>query len=287
MLCARHVGYVLHGALPAAATEPNTPNTSMSLRPEPGFLDSLDAMERSWQQLRFIGDLVPAPQAPPSAMLEEWLEPYREWNVPQPYLDFMARYSGGSTNVPSVRLGLRPLSAVVRFRQRFGAAEKDLFKVRQIPLSGGHMEGTLRLVFPDEDVSRGSREGTGPPRVAFMDYADKVEYQADSFAMFLWHSVFLHAALRRPTYFESTVLHGFSSDELEEYNLEVGQALEKGGFEVFAYDSRVLCGQRGNTLFATTPRPTGLDLWVAREDDYHSMMEDRADIVAVMEATRQ
>gem|GEM_PF-5768824 len=47
----------------------------MTITPEPDFLDSFDAMERSFRALPNSDDVVPAPAAPDPTVLDPWLRP--------------------------------------------------------------------------------------------------------------------------------------------------------------------------------------------------------------------
>lgn len=247
------------------------------IQPEPGFLGSFDALERSFRGLRFIDDLVPAAQAPTTATVDEWLQRYQGWDVPQMYLDYLARYGGGAQSIPPKGIGLRPLATMLRYRRkRDGLGES--FATRQIPLSHANIDGILRLVYTEDD---------SPPRVALMSADDDIVFQADSFGHYLWHSLFLLSALHKPTHAEFTAFAGVAPSDVEAFNLALADALVGAGFEVLSSDRRILCGQRGAARFATSVRGPNVGLWVAREDDYDAMMEDHADIVKTMEATRR
>lgn len=52
------------------------------------------------------------PVPPDPEMFEEWMLPYRSWNLSEVYLDFIARYGGVAKDVPSVGVGTEPIQVL-------------------------------------------------------------------------------------------------------------------------------------------------------------------------------
>src|SRR5690606_29399313 len=114
-------------------------------RPEPDFLRSFAALERSIRALPDQRALLPVPQPPDPVLLDAWLEPYRDWELPQIYLDYLAHYGGVSVTVPAIGIGIRPLRYLLEYRRD----RAPVLPMRVIPLSAGNIDGTLHLEFSD------------------------------------------------------------------------------------------------------------------------------------------
>ncbi len=247
----------------------------MAIIVEPDFLCSFDAMQRSLRALPNIDVVLPHPRAPDPAVVDAWLRRYRTWALPDLYVPFVENYGGVAESIPNVGVGIRPLDKLLEYRAK-RESSGEAFATRQIPLSHANVEGVLRLVFLGDQV-----------RVAFMNADDDIHFEADSFAVYLWTTVYASATIYEASHHEYATVDGIGADDLEDYMLRIATALGSAGANIITSDRRILTGQLDETRFCATVRgPTRVGMSTGCDRHYHAMMQNRADLITVMEATR-
>jgi hypothetical protein len=244
----------------------------MPIRPEPGFLESFDALESNIRALPQLEPLLPEPAPPDPEVLEEWLAPHRGWDLPQVYLDYLARYGGATTNVPPNIIGLRPLVTLLGARQRQLARGSD-YRTRRIVLTPGNgIDGTYCLVFSDEWIE---------PRVATMFDDDIIEFVADSFAMHLWSWCFLFGAVYECR-FRETLYVPVATEDLDRFHRSLASELERIGFALLGADSRTICAQRGGTIVCTFMRGPKVGLAMGNRGSIRAVTEAKVDLEGLL-----
>jgi hypothetical protein len=246
------------------------------IRPEPDFLRSFDALERSIRTLPRQETILPPPVPPDPHLLDAWLSPYRTWKLPAVYLDYLAHYGGVTTNVPPVGIGIKPLAALLDYRRKREAIG-EVFETRFILLSFANIDGNLCLVFSRDDAE---------PRVALMNGDDDILYEADSFAMYLWSSCFFLGAIHEARFQEYISFTDVPPQEIEPFNLRLAAELERAGFELLGADTRTICCQRGETCVRTGMRGPNIGVSLGNRGSLHAVTEARADLLALLERNR-
>lgn len=115
------------------------------IQPEPDFLRSFAALERSIRALPARESPLPAPEPPDAEVLEAWLEPYRSWNLPQVYLDYVARYGGVCNRESPLKVVERSLAQLLASRTRRAALGR-IFRTRYVLLCPDSTDGDLCLI---------------------------------------------------------------------------------------------------------------------------------------------
>lgn len=263
--------------MPACApSQPGTRVAQTMIQPRPDFLESFDALEQSIHALPRQRTLWPTPIAPDPQTLEAWLTPYQHWRLPAVYLDYARRYGGVACNVPPRGVGLRPISRLLKYRRKREAVGQ-VFRTRIVPISPANIDGTLCLVFGDDDAAA---------RVAFFHDDDDVVYEADSFALYLWNAMFAHCTIYGVRFSEYFAFEGIAAEDAGPFNLRLAAALGAAGFELLGADSRIVCGQRDATRFSITVRGDDIGVSVSNERSHSLLVRACADLATVLESNR-
>jgi len=247
------------------------------ISPEPNFFVSFDALERSLRNLPGIDAWLPTPVAPEPDVLRAWLAPYREWALPQVYLDFVGRYGGVSSRIPSVGVGIEPVASVLDYR-RSREAIGDVFETPEVMLSPLNMDGDLRLIFGESDQ---------PPRVGFFDDDDNEPvYEADSFALYLWNALFFFTTIYQARFSELISLGGVPPQEVEAFNRRLPGTLRAAGFDILGADSRIVCGQREHTRFSLTVRGANVSVSMGNATAHNELARAHQQMRTVLQNNR-
>lgn len=243
------------------------------IQPESGFLNSFAALEWSLRSLPHSERLLPTPKPPPSNLLEAWLKPYKNWNLPAVYLDYLAHYGGVASNLPPIGIGLRPLAYLLEYRRERGNIDESFI----IPLSPGNIDGNLCLVLPQKDAAA---------RVALIN-GDGFSYLADSFAMYLWSSCFFLATIHEARFHDFFALPKVTPEELTPFYLKLALELGQAGFELLGADSRAICAQRQRTCVAISTRGKNIGVSVGSESSLYETKETCVSLLALLERCHQ
>jgi hypothetical protein len=245
------------------------------IRPEPEFLRSFAALERSIRALPARVSPLPAPEPPDAEVLEAWLEPYRSWNLPQVYLDYVARYGGVSDRESPLKVTQRSLTQLLASRTRRDA--NGLCRTRHVLLCPDPIDGDVCLIDSDDGAE---------PRVGLMIDDDDISYKADSFALYLWSQCFYFAAVQEARFRESVSFVGVPTHEFGRFVGMLAAELMHRGFEFLGADSCTICGQRGGTLLWVGNRSPRIFVAVANRGSIRAVTEAWAEVTGLLEHCR-
>lgn len=245
------------------------------IRPEPNFLQSLDALERSIRALSSIDAPLPQPASPDVAVLAAWLAPYEAWPLPQLYVDYIRRYGGVTCNVPSVGIGIRPLATLLDYRRKRESIG-EVFQTRFVLLSNSNIDGDLCLVLSDGRSAR----------VALMNDDDDILYVADSLGLYLWSAYFYLAEVAGARFRERITFSEVARDGVDSFNLKLAVALDHAGFELLGADSRRICCQREGTRVYVGVRGANISVSLGDRTSNRSVKQAEAEVLVILDRCR-